>query len=617
MRPPLSYIPLLPVALLVIAVTLIVNPIGRNYPDTLRADGQKGIVESAKTNNTGQHLVVAIDSKSQGKIKTLLTVPSVYTAFQTGDSVTFCCNMRKPTPRTAYENDYTGALKAQGIIYTGFVPPDSIMVTATAGNIYWRIRRLRPLASELLKRSSISAPTCEFLNATLTGDTSTLTDDTRNLFSSAGVAHILALSGMHVGILTVVIGVALFPLYLFRMRRLQLSLTIIALWGYAIFTGLSPSVTRAAVMATAIAGGLILQRRYFGFNGLLLALCIILAISPRQLYQPGFQMSFLSVASILAVMPLINRINRKNRLLFYLASTACVSIAATIGTGVVSAYYFHTFPLYFLIANLPVLTMLPFLMGGGILLITLEAIGIDPAWLCPALDWLYGLIHFYVRFIATLPGATLEHLYFPGWLTIPYYLTAALFIASIYMRKRRVKIACATVAALTVICFAMSQPTYAEEEIFLTRDTYSTTCLYRNRDKVYMLTTAKPANAGTLLDHYHRTYSDYLGRHGADSIILVADTTSVGSITRNGSLTTIGGKHYLAACGKPLPSPDDCRPVHYAIVCRGFRDDVLELYERYAPDSILLSNDLHPRRHDRYADSLTLHKIPFRSLKHK
>lgn len=217
---------------------------------------------------------------------------------------------------------------------------------------------------------------------------------------------------------------------------MRLLLTIGVLWLYAVFTGLSPSVTRAVVMATAVSGGLILQRRYFGFNGLLVALCVIVIASPRQLYQPGFQMSFLSVASILAIAPLINRLNQKNRVTFYLASMAGVSVAATIGTGIVSAYYFHTFPLYFLIANIPVLMILPFLMGGGILLMLLEAAGLDPVWLCIIIDTLYHAIHAYAGLIATLPGATIDNLYFPAWLAIPYYLTVVTLIAAIYLRRR-------------------------------------------------------------------------------------------------------------------------------------------------------------------------------------
>lgn len=609
--------PLLPVALLVILVTLMVNPIGKKYPDSLRADGQRGIVESCNANNTGQHLLVSFNTRGYGDVKARLTVPSTYTEYHIGDSVTFFCKLKKPERRTLYENDYTAALRAQGIIYTGFVPPDSSIITGQSDNLYWRIRRLRPLAGELLKRSSLSAPACEFLTATLIGDTSTLTEDTRQLFSSAGIAHVLALSGLHVGILIIVITVILCPLYIFRLRRMRLLLTIGALWLYAVFTGLSPSVTRAVVMATAVSGGLILQRRYFGFNGLLLALCVIVIASPRQLYQPGFQMSFLSVASILAIAPLINRLNRKNRVTFYLASMAGVSVAATIGTGIVSAYYFHTFPLYFLIANIPVLMILPFLMGGGILLMLLEAAGLDPVWLCIIIDTLYHAIHAYAGLIATLPGATIDNLYFPAWLAIPYYLTVVTLIAAIYLRRRSMKIVCVTLVCITTFCFSASQPVYADEEIFLTRDTYSTTCLYRNRDKVYMLTTARPVNARDLINKYQRTYSDYLGRHGADSIRLVRNTVTIGSIVKAGCLTTIKDKRYITVTGQPLPPPDHCGHIDYAIVCRGFRGNVLDIHKEYAPDTILLGNDLHPRRHDRYADSLALYKIPFRSLKQK
>lgn len=617
MRPPLSYVPLLPIALLVIIATLIINPVDKAFPDTFKASGQEAIVESNRINSSGQHITVKFPVDGYGDAKARLTIPTALNEVKPGDSIRFSAQLKKPSPRTAYENDNRSRQRAQGIVYSGFVPPDSIRILPSSRSLYRQIRSMQPLAGELLKRSSLPTPSCEFLTATLTGDTSTLTDDTRRLFTSAGVAHVLALSGLHVGILMVVITVALFPLYIFRLGKLRLILTVVILWIYAMFTGLSPSVTRAVVMASAISGGLILQRRYFGFNGLLLAACIIIIASPLQLYQPGFQMSFLSVASILAISPILNRIDRKRRLLFYFASAAGISIAATIGTGIISAYYFHTFPVYFLIANIPLIAILPVLMGSGVLLLILEAFGYDPVWLCNVIDLLYSAIHSFVTFIASLPGATIDNLYFPGWITVPYYLTVTALIASLYLRRRGIKAACAAMAVVTAVCLAVSQPVYADEDLFLTRDSYSTSCIYRHHDKAYLISTAKEQNARSLIETYHRTYSDYLGKHGIDSIRLAPDTFSSGTISRNGHMTTINGIRYFTVTDmNTVSKADSIRPNH-AVICRGFRGDVMDVWKTLKPDSIILSNDLHPRRHDRYADSLSLHSIPFRSLKHK
>ncbi len=609
--------PLLPVALLVIIATLIADPIGKSYPDTVHALDMPAIVESNRLGNSGQQVVASIHLQQYGTVKARLTIPSAYNELSTGDSIKFSCRLVEPAPRTSQENDYSGILRTQGIIYSGFVPPDSISITGSSQSLYWRIRRLQPLAGELLRRSNLSSEACEFLIATLTGDTSILTEDTRHLFSSAGIAHVLALSGLHVGILVAVIAIALFPLYALRLRRTRLLLTIILLWGYAVFTGLSPSVTRAVIMATALSGGLILQRRYFGINGLLLAACVIIIASPLQLYQPGFQMSFISVASILAISPLINRIDRKRRLLFAISSLTGVSIAATIGTGIVSAYYFHTFPLLFLIANIPVLAVMPFIMGAGLILIAIEAAGIDPQWLCTVIDLLYKAIHAIASAVASLPCSTIDNLYFPGWIAIPYYLAVTALIAYLYLRKKIILTTSMIMAITTVSCFAITQPTNAEEEIFLTHDTYSTTCIYRHRDKAYLMTTANGSNTRTLIDKYHRTYSDYLGKHGIDSITVAPDNSCFGSIKRDGALTVIGSRRYLTVAGNALPDPGNIHDIDCAVICRGFRGDVIDIFSEYHPDSIILSNDLHPRRHDRYADSLTIHNISFRSLKKK
>ena len=120
-------------------------------------------------------------------------------------------------------------------------------------------------------------------------------------FHRSRALPILSQRTSHVGILSVVVGIALLPLYLARKRNAMTASLIVILWLYAIVTGLSPSVTRAVIMATTLGIGYILQRRYVSMNALLLAALIyILAFDPlRLLFNVGFQLSFASVAAIL------------------------------------------------------------------------------------------------------------------------------------------------------------------------------------------------------------------------------------------------------------------------------------------------------------------------------
>ena len=118
------------------------------------------------------------------------------------------------------------------------------------------IRRFRSDLILAIVRLPVSDPVREFLCATIAGDRSMLTADLRELFSSTGLSHILALSGLHTGILAWIISVALLPLYIAGLRWLRIMILLIALWGFAVMTGLPPSVVgtilKYAALTTAV-----------------------------------------------------------------------------------------------------------------------------------------------------------------------------------------------------------------------------------------------------------------------------------------------------------------------------------------------------------------------------
>lgn len=616
MRAPLSYVPLLPVTIVIVVAILLINPLGGVYPEKVDVHRCEVVVTETRVNDSGQHLTVEGHVDSVGRVKALLTLPSVAAEYLPGDSLMFSATLRQPAPRTRFENDYRRSLRTRGIIYTGFVSPDSIEIIGKSHNLFVNIHRLRPFVGRLLSETSLSAPAYEFLTAILTGDTGPLNDETRAKFASTGVAHVLALSGLHVGIIAGMISIALFPLYFFRMRRLMMALTILALWFYAVLTGLSPSVTRAVIMATAMSGGIILQRRYVAMNGLLLAACIILLFDPLQLYRPGFQLTFASVASILAIGPLLERFGRGNRIRFYFISMVAVSVAATAGTAILSAYHFHVVPVYFLIVNIPVLLVLPLILGLGVVLVTVTIAGIPSGILCHAVNLIYDLMIGYISGVGELPFANVRGVYFPAWICLPYFLMLVALIAALY-RPRKITAAVAlAMTAVTCCSFASIRAgDKNESEIFLTHDSFSTTSIYRAGNQAYLITNAAPANATALASKYNRRYSEYFGRHGVDSLQVAPSRFIMSEINRVGNSVTYKGRSYYLLSSDSTDDPMMPEKLDYLVVCRGFKGDVVKACLRFSPDSILLSNDLHPRRHDRYVDSLRCHDIPYRSLR--
>lgn len=212
--------------------------------------------------------------------------------------------------------------------------------------------------------------------ALLLGDKSGLETDTRDVFSATGTMHILAVSGLHVGIIYLIAGWVLGIIPFLRNRlilRTLLLLTVI--WAYAILTGLSPSIFRAAVMFTFLSLGKPAGRLINTYNILASAAWVLLLIDPWTIMQVGFQLSFLAVWGIVTLQPPIEKLwYTRYRLLRHLWSLAAVSIAAQMATAPLSIFVFDQFPLLFIPANLFAVPLAFVVMLTGVLFMALYAV---------------------------------------------------------------------------------------------------------------------------------------------------------------------------------------------------------------------------------------------------
>lgn len=568
------------------------------------------LVHSTSETETSRHITAHIETVGSCRI----SMPSLHPAIEPGDYISFTAELSSPENRHDLPDEFDTEtfMQHQGIVATAYIQPEDVTVTGQSDNLIWKIRRMRPHFISMLGQSKLSDNTTEFLVATIFGDDSLLSPETREKFATAGLAHILALSGLHVGIIALLVAILLFPLQIAGYRNLRFTITIILLWGYAIMTGMSPSVTRAVIMTTTYLISLILQRRHSAMNALLLAALVILIYDPLSIYSVGFQLSFAAVISILLFANRLNPIHPRHRTAYYLASLVSVSISAMLGTGIIAAYYFHSFPLYFLAGNIMAVSLLPFVLGGGMLILILQPLGLDWQWLCSSIDFIYNLIYSITLFFNKLPGAEINNLYFSAWLMIPFFLALTSVLFAITTRRIVWFINTAMLAAATFVSFAINQPSYPQQEYFIPRDTYYTNIIVRDSTSLFLFTTAHNSRTAEVLEQARSRYRDYMGRRMIDSITLVTDTFDSPAIQRQGNDIHTNGKHFVIVKNKDYhheTHPD------YAIVCRGFRGNITDVYYDILPDSILLSNDLHPHRHDRYLNECLKAGIPVRSLK--
>lgn len=203
-----------------------------------------------------------------------------------------------------------------------------------------------------------------------------LTDELRSVYSSSGASHVLAVSGLHIGILFAILSF-LFPLYMngIGTRWLKELIVIMLMWCYAFVIGLPYSITRALIMFSILAICRSIGRENSSLNGLAFAALVILVSNPNALFDVGFQLSFLAVLAILLFEPHIRKLYvPKNRVVEYLWSLVTVSIAAQLGTAPLVMLNFENYSTYFLLTNIIVIPLMFVIVFVSVLMLSFSFI---------------------------------------------------------------------------------------------------------------------------------------------------------------------------------------------------------------------------------------------------
>ncbi len=236
-----------------------------------------------------------------------------------------------------------------------------------------------------------------------------LSGETLAAYSKTGTIHALSVSGMHVGIIYIVLNWLL--LFLDRNSKLRLiKITIICLliWFYALLTGFSPSVLRSAMMLTVYILAKSFNRPTNGYNILAFTAFCLLIYNPFLIWDVGFQLSFLAVLGLLYLQPKIYKwCYFKHRWADRLWSSVALSIAAQIATFPLSVYYFHQFPLYFIFSNLFLLLPVTLLMYLGIIILLFKFY-----FLAPVFEWIIIFLNSGLKWIANLPVSGISGVWF-------------------------------------------------------------------------------------------------------------------------------------------------------------------------------------------------------------
>lgn len=311
--------------------------------------------------------------------------------------------------------DYARFLFRKHVYHQAYVKSNNI-IYSTENKDFSLYRKALALQCDLLgilQKIGLEGRELSLASALLLGQMEDMDTGLQQAYRSAGLIHILCVSGLHIGLFA---NVLMFLLGFLRNNQclliIKLCIICICIWSYAFTVGLSPSVMRAAVMFSFVSFGQCLNRESDIYRSLISSALLLLLINPYTLFSIGFQLSYLAVLGIVCFQKLFLQLwTPKYKGIRYIWELISVSISAQLMTAPLVIHYFHQFPNYFILSNLLGAPLSGLLLPLGMFLILFAHIHLPFAILIGHLfTWILRLLNTVVLYIEKLPSALLENI---------------------------------------------------------------------------------------------------------------------------------------------------------------------------------------------------------------
>jgi len=341
-----------------------------------------------------------------------------------------------PKPKYPYQFDYGNYLMRQQVYNQVHTNAQHILAHQKISSTprVWAAR-FRESTINALEDYDFSATQLSILKALTLGQRQELDATLKNQYAAAGLMHILAVSGLHVGLVLLLLRLLMSPLKHRRLRIPKSIIIILGVWVFAFITGLSPSVLRAATMFTFLEIGSMHGNQRNSIDAVIISALILLCMNPFLIYQVGFQLSYLAVISILYIQPWLSKLYTPR---YFIDKTywgvATVTVAAQLGVFPLSIYYFHQFPGLFFISNIIVLPFLGILLALGIFTVILARLSMLPDFLMYTYGKLIDLLNSYIGWVAQQESFVFQHLKLSLMLMLSLY--GFIVFGNYWLRRR-------------------------------------------------------------------------------------------------------------------------------------------------------------------------------------
>jgi competence protein ComEC len=423
----------------------------------------------------------------------LIYVAKELSFLQTGDEILFGSDITKiKNKNNPGEFDAEYYWKSRGVDAISFVSADELTwIDSKSPALFTKmINGFSDYLNSVLKEN-LTGSDLAIAQALILGDKSLLDTETKNAFTNTGAMHILAVSGMHIGLI-LYLFLAVFGLFPSFISKKQATIIIVVfLWIYALITGFSASVIRAVLMFSILALSQMSSKQHDSMNTLFFSAFILLLLNPLYVLDIGFQLSYLAMIGIFLFYPKIeNLIGIKTIGIKELWQGTALGFAAQLMTTGISLFYFHQFPNYFVLSNLGLMFFSTLVMGLGFYLFAIKYVPILSQFIGILLGFSVYAMYWIVQKIEEIPGAVAYGYSIPFWMVI---LLSLLFVFLILYAKTRKQIGTGYsiyFILLLAIVFQRNQVLAKTELCVFNHNQFVAT--FKVNDKIHCFYKAKP-----------------------------------------------------------------------------------------------------------------------------
>jgi len=508
-----------------------------------------------------------------------------------------------PVPRNPYQFDYGAYLKPKQIHGQLSVSFKELLVSESKGKgVRVWASRFRESLQDKLQSYAFTTDQLAIINALVLGQRQGIDRELSAQYAAAGMMHILAVSGLHVGIILLLLRFITRPIGAYKLRFLRSGLIIILIWSFAILTGLSPSVLRAATMFSFLEASSLLGSKKESANALVISAFVLLLIDPLLLYQVGFQLSYLAVLAILWIQPwLSSLLIIKNKFLNLLWNTATLSTAAQLGVLPLSLFYFHQFPGLFLVSNIVVIPLLGVLLGAGVLVVVLAGLHLLPEGLVTSFGFVIDVLNSFIWWVASKEDFVVQHISLSLLMMIALYFLIISGIA--FLKKRNYR---RLLVALGAILFFLSS--LSLEKLTL------------HNGQLIIFHKSRQTLVGTLTTtQLHLQTDDSLWNANEDSRIQsLRDNRKIKDLQTDAlkNIISFNNQTLLIIDSLGIYTLNEVKP-DYILLTQSPNINLERLIERYPKTSIIADGNNYKSDVDRWKATCRKQKIPFHSTYEK